>query len=61
VKGRSLRASVNGKPVSDTTIAADVRFKDGTVPALNRATGRIGLLKHHGTARFRKIEIKELR
>ena len=49
--GRSLRASVNGKPVSDTTLAEGVLFKDGTVPALNRAKGRIGLLKHHGTVR----------
>ena len=28
--------------------------------AFNRASGRIGLLKHHGIARFRNIEIKEL-
>jgi hypothetical protein len=60
VKGRSLRASVNGKPVNDAALAEGVRFKDGTVPTLNRPKGRIGLLKHHGTARFRNIEIKEL-
>jgi hypothetical protein len=60
VKGHSLRASVNGKPVSDVTLGEGLLFKDGTVPALNRAKGRIGLLKSFRTARFRNIEIKEL-
>ena len=45
VKGRSLRASVNGKPVCDTSLAEGALFKDKTVPALNRPKGRIGLLK----------------
>jgi hypothetical protein len=60
MKDHSLRASVNDKPIIDTTLAAEVRFEDGTVPALNRPKGRIGLLKHTGTARFRNILIKEL-
>jgi hypothetical protein len=60
MRGRSLRATVNNKPVLDTTLAPDARFADGTIPALNRPRGRIGLLKHSGTARFRNIMIQEL-
>ncbi|HEY7424084.1 MAG TPA: protein kinase [Gemmataceae bacterium] len=60
MKGHSLRASVNDKTILDITLAAKALFKDGTVPALNRPKGRIGLLKHTGTARFRNVLIKEL-
>ncbi len=60
VRGRTFRASVNDQPVCNATLAADARFSDGTVPALNRRKGRIGFQKHTGTVRFRNIEIKEL-
>jgi hypothetical protein len=60
VKGRTFRASVNGKPVFSTTLAASALLPDGSVPALNRPKGRISLQKHTGTVRFRQIEIKEL-
>src|SRR5262249_17892837 len=60
LKGRSLRASINGKSITDITLAVGARFPDGTVPGLNRLKGRLGLRKHHGTARFRNIRIKEL-
>ncbi len=60
VTGHTMSASVNGKPVLNTRLGPRVLFPDGTIPALNRATGRIGLQKHTGTIRFRKIEIKEL-
>jgi hypothetical protein len=60
VKGRSLRASVNGKPVLNMTSEAGATFPDGSLPGLNRVKGRIGLQKHTGTVRFRNIQIKEL-
>jgi hypothetical protein len=60
VKGRTLRARINGKPVLDTTLAPDARLPGGSIPALNRPKGRIGLQRHTGTVRFRSIEIKEL-
>jgi hypothetical protein len=60
VKGRSLRASVNGKPVLDMTSEAGATFPDGSLPGLNRVKGRIGLQKHTGKVRFRNIQIKEL-
>ncbi|QVL32679.1 DUF1080 domain-containing protein [Telmatocola sphagniphila] len=60
VNGRTLRATINDKLVTDTSITEGVVFKDNTVPALNRKDGRIGLLKTYKEARFRNIEIKEL-
>jgi len=60
VRGRSLRASVNGKPVLETTCEAGVLSPDGSLPGLNRIKGRIGLQKHTGTIRFRNIQVKEL-
>jgi hypothetical protein len=61
VSGRSMRALVNGNQVLSTTIRTGARFPDGTVPALSRVRGRIGLQSHTGTVRFRNIEIRELR
>jgi hypothetical protein len=59
VRGETLRARVNGESVLDTKL--DPSAKSGTVvPGLERAKGRIGLQRHTGTVRFRKIEIKEL-
>jgi len=60
VRGRSLRASVNGKPVLVTTSEAGVLSPDGSLPGLNRPKGRIGLQKHTGTVRFRNIQVQEL-
>ena len=60
VRGRSLRASVNGKPVLEMTSDAGAIFPDGSLPGLNRLKGRIGLQKHTGTVRFRNIRIKSL-
>ena len=60
VKGHTMSASINGKPVLNTTLGPRASLPDGTVPALNRAAGRIGLQRHTGTVRFRNIEIKEL-
>ena len=60
VKGHALRAWVNAKPVAQMRLAAGARLADGALPALDRARGRIGLQKHTGMVRFRKIEIKEL-
>ncbi len=60
VKGRSLRAWVNGKEVTNTSLAPGSLLADGSVPGLNRSRGRIGLLKQVGIARFRNIAIKEL-
>jgi serine/threonine protein kinase len=60
VKGRSLQAWVNGKPIVSATLAAGALLADGGIPALDRPKGRIGLQRHTGTVRFRNIEIKEL-
>jgi hypothetical protein len=60
MKGRSLQAWVNGKQIVNSTLAAGARLTDGSIPALNRPYGRIGLQRHTGTVRFRNIEIKEL-
>jgi hypothetical protein len=60
LKGHALRAWVNDKQIVSATLAAGARMADGSIPALDRPKGRIGLQKHTGTVRFRKIEIKEL-
>ena len=60
MRGRSMRAMVNGKPVLNLTSAAAAQFPDGTLPGLNRTGGRLGLQQHTGTVRFRKIEIRDL-
>jgi uncharacterized membrane protein YgcG len=60
VNGHTMRASVNGKQILNKTLDEHARFKDGTIPGLNRVKGRIGLQKHRGTVRFRNIEINEL-
>jgi serine/threonine protein kinase len=60
LKGHSLRAWVNDKQIVSDTLAADARLPDGTIPALNRSAGRIGLYQYSGVVRFRKIEVKEL-
>ena len=60
MKGRSLRASVNGKIILDVTADACATFPDGSLPGLNRTKGRIGLQKHTGTVRFRNIQVKSL-
>jgi hypothetical protein len=60
LRGRSISASINGKGIlNQKTLAAGARFPDGTIPALDRVTGRIGLQKHTGTVRFRNIEIRD--
>jgi WD40 repeat protein len=60
VRGRSLRASVNGKRVLDATTDAGATLDGGLHPALDRKQGRIGLQKHTGTVRFRNIRVKHL-
>lgn len=60
VKGSSLRAWVNGKQIASATLSGSARLPDGTIAALGRPRGRVGLQKLIGTARFRNIEIKEL-
>jgi hypothetical protein len=60
VRGRAMRASVNGKEVLDVRVAPGPGLPDGTVPGLNRVKGRIGLQKHTGTVRFRNIMIVDL-
>jgi hypothetical protein len=60
VRGRTLRASVNGKPIVDMTSDAGATFPDGSLPGLNRTKGRIGLQKHTGKVRFRNIQVKDL-
>jgi serine/threonine protein kinase len=62
VRGHTLRLTINGRPVVYTILdAPGARCPDGSIPGLNRARGRIGLQKYRGTARFRNIQIKELR
>ncbi len=60
VKGRTIRTSVNGKQILDAALAPVALLSDGSVPALGRPKGRIGLQKHTGTIRFLHIRIKEL-
>ena len=60
VKGRTMRVSINGKPILDTKLDPGALFPDGTGPGLNRIKGRIGLQKHTGTVRFRHIMVKDL-
>lgn len=60
MKGHALRAWVNDNEIAQLTLAANSLLEDGSLPALNRSRGRIGLFKHHGTVRFRNIDIKEL-
>ncbi len=59
MRGRRILASINGRTVQNQTLDAGARFADGTIPALNRPRGRIGLQKLSGTVRFRNIEVKE--
>jgi len=60
LRGRTLKASINGKQVCEVTVAQGALFPNGTVPGLNRVTGRVGIQKHTGTIRYRNIEIMEL-
>ena len=60
VRGRSIRALVNGKLILNLTSAADARLPNGTLPGLNRSGGRLGLQQHTGIVRFRNIEIRDL-
>jgi hypothetical protein len=61
VRGHSVSRAINGKTIMrQKALAAGARFPDGTISALDRARGRIGLQKHSGTVRFRKIQIREL-
>ncbi len=60
VRGPNLRASVNGTEILNVTCPTGALLPGGFAPGLGRASGRIGLQKHTGTARFRNIEIKEL-
>jgi serine/threonine protein kinase/regulation of enolase protein 1 (concanavalin A-like superfamily) len=60
VKGRTIRTTVNGKPSLTAALAPGGLLSDGSIPALGRPKGRIGLQKHTGTVRFRNIELKEL-
>jgi hypothetical protein len=59
VQGSAMRAWVNRQAVLDMELGPGSKFPDGTVPALNRISGRIGLQKHTGTVRFRDIEITD--
>ena len=61
VRGHSLKASVNGKLVIETTLPEGAMLSDGSLPALSRTKGRIGIQKHTGTIRYRNIEVAELR
>jgi hypothetical protein len=60
VRGRSLKASVNGKKVIEIMVDEGARLRDGSVPALNRAEGPIGIQMRMGIIRYRNIEIMEL-
>jgi WD40 repeat protein len=60
VNGRSLRAWVNGVQTVNMALDAGARLADGSIPALNRPQGRIGLESHTGTVRFRNLAIKDL-
>jgi serine/threonine protein kinase len=60
VKGHTLRASVNAKPVVDSSLAGGARLTDGSLPALVRAKGRVGIQRFTGAVRYRNIEIQEL-
>jgi hypothetical protein len=61
VRGYAISAEINGKTIlRQKTLARGARFPDGTIPALNRVKGRIGLQKHSGTVRFRNVEVREL-
>ncbi|HWE03276.1 MAG TPA: family 16 glycoside hydrolase [Tepidisphaeraceae bacterium] len=60
VKIHEVSVFVNGKLVTIDGVAPGVRFADGSLPGLNRVKGRIGFQKHHGTERFRNIEIREM-
>ena len=59
VRGETLRASVNGKPVADRKLD-DTPPRDQVVPGLNRFRGRIGLQAQNGVTHFRNLEVKEL-
>jgi formylglycine-generating enzyme required for sulfatase activity/serine/threonine protein kinase len=60
VQANTICVSVNGSKVVDASLPRDARFPDGTVPALCRTSGQIGLQKHTGTVRFRNVEVMEL-
>jgi hypothetical protein len=60
VRGRHFKASVNGKLVVDCTMDQGALLPDGSIPALGRVKGRIGIQKHTRTIRYRNIEIAEL-
>lgn len=59
VNGDEFRVWVNGKQIQNLSFA-ELSKQDGSAAGLKRASGRIGLQRHTGEIRFRKIEIKEL-
>jgi serine/threonine protein kinase len=60
VKGRALRAWVNGDLVKNTSSNPSELPLNRDVAAVDRPKGRIGFQSQSGTARFRNIEIQEL-
>jgi hypothetical protein len=60
VRGRSLVATLNGEVVVRGEETEGATLNGGVIPALCRARGRIGLQRHTGTIRFRKIEVREI-
>jgi serine/threonine protein kinase len=59
LRGQSLRISVNGQEIQDTSLEQLVAM-GSILPGLKRSKGRIGFQKNVGDTGFRKIEIKEL-
>jgi serine/threonine protein kinase len=60
LRGRTVHAWVNRKPIVDTSLADGAHLSDGAFPALVRARGRVGIQRFAGAVRYRNIEIQEL-
>ena len=61
VRGEMLKASVNGQVVLDIKLDRSGKAMGAQFQGLFADKGRIGLQRHTGLIRYRRIEIKELR
>lgn len=60
VRGGTCTVVIDGVTVTDIALDPDPATYRGIVPALKRASGKVGFQINTGTVRYRKVEIKEL-
>ena len=63
-EGRHIKVTLNGTVIVDANLDEVIDAADPAVlkkhPGLARATGHIGLLRHHSRVEFRNMRVKEL-